>query len=160
MASNDPTDTGGLFVGRRPGTSPLRYRARPHRAGERRRRVDSLLAAAILTLETLVLMTLWGPQPLVWLWVGSQMDFIADSVEVGIMVAFAGMCATLMLTLWVARVLDNAWKLARRAAGHDQKQGALERIFIVSVLFGLTAFCIYFFLIEGPGSSLYSPQAN
>ena len=26
LASNDPTDTGGLFVGRRPGTAPVRYR--------------------------------------------------------------------------------------------------------------------------------------
>jgi hypothetical protein len=160
MASNDPTDTGGLFVGRRPGTAPLRFRTRPVRAGQRRRRLDGLAAGVILALETVVLMTLWGPQPLAWLWVGSQMDFLADSVEVGIVVAFAGMIATLMLTLWVARVLDNAWKLARRAAGHDQKRGALERIFVVSVALGLTAFCIYFFLIQGPGSSLYSPQAN
>ena len=160
MASNDPTDTGGLFVGRRPGTAPLRYRGQPARAGQGRRRLDGVVAAVILTIETIVLMTLWGPQPLAWLWVGSQMDFLTDSVEVGIMVAFAGMCATLMITLWVARVLDNAWKLARRAAGHDQKSGALERIFIVAVALGLAAFCIYFFLIEGPGSSLYSPQAN
>ena len=26
MASNDPSDTGGLFIGRRPGTGPVRYR--------------------------------------------------------------------------------------------------------------------------------------
>jgi hypothetical protein len=160
MASNDPTDTGGLFIGRRPGTAPLRYRLRPRRAGRGRQRFDGFVAGLILALETFVLMSLWGPQPLAWLWVGSQMDFLADSVEVGIAVAFVGMVATLMLTLWVARVLDNAWKLARRAAGHDQKRGALERIFVVSVALGLTAFCIYFFVIQGPGSSLYSPQAN
>ena len=29
MASNDPTETGGLFIGRRPGTAPLRYSKRP-----------------------------------------------------------------------------------------------------------------------------------
>jgi hypothetical protein len=160
MASNDPTDTGGLFVGRRPGTRPLQYRRAPARAGEGRRRFDGVLAAVILILETIVLMSLWGPQPLFWLWVGSQMDFVADSVEVGIAAAFVGMGTTLMLTLWVARILDNAWKLTRRAAGHDQKSGALERIFVVSVGLGVAAFCIYFFLIEGPGSSLYSPQAN
>ena len=34
MASNDPTDTGGLFVGRRPGTAPLKYRAQPVTAGQ------------------------------------------------------------------------------------------------------------------------------
>ena len=34
MPRNDPTDTGGLFIGRRPGTGPLKYRAAP---GARRR---------------------------------------------------------------------------------------------------------------------------
>ena len=29
MPRNDPTDTGGLFIGRRPGTAPLRYKADP-----------------------------------------------------------------------------------------------------------------------------------
>ena len=61
MPRNDPTDTGGLFIGRRPGTAPLRYKADPARAGERRRRTDATLAAAVLALETLVCLTLWGP---------------------------------------------------------------------------------------------------
>ena len=34
----DPTDTGGLFVGRRPGTAPVRYRALPERGSESRQR--------------------------------------------------------------------------------------------------------------------------
>ena len=63
MPKNDPSNTGGLFIGRRPGTATLRYRTDPQRAGERRRRTDSLLAALMLTLETLVCLTLWGPQP-------------------------------------------------------------------------------------------------
>jgi hypothetical protein len=159
MASNDPTDTGGLFIGRRPGTGPLRYRAQPRRAGERRQRLDRTLAMAILALETLVLLTLWGPQPLGWLWVGSQVDHQTGSVEAGIVVAFTGMCATLFATLWVARLLDNAWRLVRRAGGHDQKSGAIERIFVVSVALGLTLFLCYFFVVQGPGSQLFSPRA-
>lgn len=160
MASNDPTDTGGLFVGRRPGTAPLRYRERPAVAGERRRRADRLLAAVILVAETLLLMTLWGPQPAAWLWVGSQLDYLTSSVEVGIVSAFAGMILTLMGTLAIAKRLDHAWKLTRRAAGYDQRDGAIERIFIVSIAVGVSAFCIWLFVIEGPGSSLYSPRAN
>ena len=58
MPRNDPTDTGGLFIGRRPGTAPLRYKAAPNRAGEGRRRPDALLAAAVLVLEALVCLTL------------------------------------------------------------------------------------------------------
>lgn len=159
MASNDPTDTGGLFIGRRPGTAPLRYRGRPARAGERRQRFDRGLAGVLLGLEVLVLLTLWGPQPLGWLWVGSQVDYRTGSVEAGIVVAFAGMCATLMATLWVARMLDNAWKLTRRAAGYEQKSGAIERIFVVSAAVGLTIALFYFLVIQGPGSQFFSPRA-
>jgi hypothetical protein len=159
MASNDPTDTGGLFIGRRPGTAPLRYRGRPVRAGEQRQRVDRALAVMILCLEVVVLLTLWGPQPIAWLWVGSQVDYQTGSVELGIASAFAGMCLTLVLTLAIAKRLDHAWKLTRRAAGHDQKAGAIERIFVISIAIGLTLFLFYFFVVQGPGSQLFSPRA-
>ena len=34
----DPTDTGGLFIGRRPGTRPIQYRDAPeYRGGARQR---------------------------------------------------------------------------------------------------------------------------
>ncbi len=154
MAKNDPTDTGGLFVGRRPGTAPVRYRARPVTAGGWRRRLDSVLAGFVLVLETLLCLTLWGPQPAGWLWVGSQVDYETDSVTLGIASAFAGMLLTLFVTLALAKQLDNNWKLIRRAAGHEQKAGALERIFIVSLVIAGSAFLFWFFIIEGPGPSV------
>ena len=119
MASNDPTDTGGLFVGRRPGTAPLKYRDQPVTAGPGRRGADKFLSGLILFVETVLCLTLWGPQPAAWLWVGSQVDYKTDSVALGITVAFAGMLTTLFLTLSVARRLDLAWKLVRRAAGEQ-----------------------------------------
>lgn len=160
MASNDPSDTGGLFVGRRPGTAPLKYRAQPVTAGERRRAWDKFLSALILTLETLLCLTLWGPQPIAWLWVGSQVDYKTGSVLLGIVVAFVGMLATLFFTLSLARRLDHAWKLVRRAAGYEQKKGALEWIFVVSLAIAGSAFLIWFFIIEGPGSSVFSGQTQ
>ena len=160
MASNDPTDTGGLFVGRRPGTAPLKYRAQPVTAGQGRRNADKFLSGLILLLETLLCLTLWGPQPIAWLWVGSQVDYKTDSVALGIVVAFAGMLTTLFLTLSLARRLDYAWKLTRRAAGYEQKKGALEWIFVISLAIAGTAFMIWFFLIEGPGSSVFSGQTE
>ena len=160
MASNDPTDTGGLFVGRRPGTAPLKYRAQPVTAGQGRRTADKFLSAGILTLETLLCLTLWGPQPAGWLWVGSQVDYKTDSVALGILVAFAGMLTTLFLTLSVARRLDYAWKLTRRAAGYEQKKGALEWIFVISLAIAGSAFLIWFLFINGPGSSVFSGQTD
>jgi hypothetical protein len=154
MAKNDPTDTGGLFIGRRPGTAPLRYRRRPVTAGAGRRRADSALATFVLVVETLLCLTLWGPQPAGWLWVGSQVDYQTDSVSLGILSAFAGMLLTILLTLVLAKRLDTAWKLVRRAAGHEQQRGALERIFIVSLAIAGTAFLFWFLVIEGPGPQI------
>ena len=121
MPRNDPTDTGGLFIGRRPGTGPIKYRGTPERGGGNRRRVDAILAAAVLALEVLLCLSLWGPQPVAWLWVGSQVDYQTGSVSLGIASAFAGMIATLMLTLAICARLDRAWRILRRAAGHEQR---------------------------------------
>jgi hypothetical protein len=151
---NDPTDTGGLFIGRRPGTGPLHYRTTPETAGGRRRRVDAMLAAAVLVLETIVCLTLWGPQPVAWLWVGSQVNYHTGSVTAGIAVAFAGMIATLMLTLALATRMDRVWRLLRRAAGREQREGMLARIFAISAVVALVVFGLWFFILNGPAPSL------
>jgi hypothetical protein len=154
---NDPTDTGGLFIGRRPGTGPLHYRTDPVTAGERRRRADATAAGLVLVLETLVCLTLWGPQPAAWLWVGSQVNYWTGSVTAGIAVAFGGMLATLMATLGLAARLDRVWRLLRRAAGHDQRDGMLARIFAVTAIVAGAAFLFWFVILEGPSPSL-APQ--
>jgi hypothetical protein len=159
MASNDPTDTGGLFIGRRPGTGPVRYRVRPAVGSPARQRFDRVLAAFLLLAETLVLLSLWGPQPMAWLWVGSQVDYKTDSVSVGILSAFVGLIFSLLLTLVLAKQIDHAWKLVRRASGYDQKEGAINKIFVVSAGVAVTAFLFWFLIINGPGSSNFSPRA-
>ena len=152
MARNDPTETGGLFIGRRPGTAPLRYRGKAATVGAARRRTDALLAAAILAVEALLLVTLWGPQPAAWLWAGSHLFHATGSVTFGILVAFLGMLLTIFSTIALAMRLDRVWKLVRRASGHDQKKGALERMVVVSMVIAGTAFFVWF-LAMGPTTS-------
>src|SRR5439155_13183002 len=95
VASNDPTDTGGLFIGRRPGTRPVRLPAGVKPSEGARRSADKTFAGFLLLLETLLCMSVWGPQPLFWLWAGSQVDYLSGSVSVGILAAFIGMLITL-----------------------------------------------------------------
>jgi hypothetical protein len=153
LASNDPTDTGGLFVGRRPGTGPVRYNeAEP--SSERRRSADNLLAHFLLFVELVLCLSLFGPQPVAWLWIGSQVDYLTGWVTAGIATVMVGVLASLMLTMAAAKRVDHAWKLVRRAAGHRQERGALERIFAASVMVALVAFTFWFLFVEGPGPSL------
>ena len=157
MPRNDPTDTGGLFIGRRPGTGPLRYRGAPERGGAGRRRADAALAAAVLALIVVLCLTLWGPQPVAWLWVGSQVDYRSGSVSAGLAVAFAGMIGTLMLTLALATRLDRTWRILRRAAGHEQREGVLVRVFAATAVVAGLAFLVWFVVLEGPAPSM-APQ--
>ena len=157
MARNDPTDTGGLFIGRRPGTRPLKYRAAPVR-DPRRMRVDSALANLVLLVEVLLCLTLWGPQPIGWLWIGSQVDYLSGSVMLGIVVAFTGLLAGLMITLAITTRLDGLWRILRRAGGHEQHEGVLGRIFAASAIIVGAVFVVWFLVIEGPGPSLAPTQ--
>jgi hypothetical protein len=157
LASNDPTDTGGLFVGRRPGTAPVRYNE-VEPASERRRAADNLLAHGLLAIELVLCLSLFGPQPLGWLWIGSQVDYQTGYVTAGIATIMLGCLASLMLTMAAAKRVDHAWKLVRRAAGHHQERGALERIFAASVAVAVVVFMAWFLIVEGPGPSLAPGQ--
>lgn len=152
MASNDPTDTGGLFIGRRPGTAPVRFRGTP--AGETRQRLDRLLAYGLLGIQLALCLSLLGPQPAGWMWVGSQVEYLTGYVTAGISTIMLGCLASLFVTMVAAKRVDHAWKLVRRAGGHHQQRGALERIFALSVVIALVAFAVWLLAIEGPGPSL------
>ena len=150
----DPSDTGGLFVGRRPGTAPVRYRGVPERSTGARRRADAAFAGSILVVMGVVAACFWGPIPMAWLWVAAQIQHRTGNVSIAILAAFAGMLVTLLAGLAALRRLDGFWILVRRAAGHDQRSGMIGPVFAVAAVVGTTLFCIWLFLIEGPGSSL------
>src|SRR3954447_24564187 len=154
MPLNDPTDTGGLFVGRRPGTRPIRYRDTPATGSAGRRRADDWLARLILVVEVVLLLSLWGPQPAAWLWVGGHVQGATGNIEAAIMVSFCGMLATLFFTLVIVKRLDHAWRLVRRAAGHPQTEGVVERVFVISAGIAVLLFSFWFLVIAGPGPEI------
>jgi len=149
----DPSETGGLFVGRRPGTRPVKYRAIPE-VIEKRRRRDRAFAAAILVLMTLIGVSFWGPVPAGCLWIGSRFNYWTSSVGVGLVTAFAAMLAALFFGLAAMKRLDQTWILARRAAGYDQREGVIGRIFAVSAAIGVVLFTIWLLVFAGLGPSI------
>jgi hypothetical protein len=150
----DPSDTGGLFVGRRPGTAPIRYRDVPRRGSDVRQRVDGSFADLLLLAMFGMSVLCWGPIPLACLWIGSEVDYLSGSVFLGILIAFLALFPLLLGALFVLLQLDHAWILVRRAAGHDQRTGAMVRIFGYTAAVCGIAFTFWFLVIHGPGSSI------
>jgi len=148
---SDPSDTGGLFVGRRPGTAPVHYRSAPDRGSALRQRVDGSLAGVMLAGIVVLCVLCWGPIPLACLWIGSQVNYLTGSVSLGILISFIGLFTLLFGALALMRRLDQAWILVRRAAGHDQRTGALGRVFAITAAICATAFAFWFLVIHGPG---------
>src|SRR3954447_7770564 len=93
----DPTDNGGLFVGRRPGTAPTKYRALPQRGTAARQRADRLIAGRLPVLEFLISLLFWGPIPAASLWLASRVQYWGYNVGLAILVGFVAMLGTLML---------------------------------------------------------------
>ncbi len=147
----DPSDNGGLFVGRRPGTAPVRFRALPKRGSDLRQRFDGSLANILLMAIILLSLLCWGPIPLACLWIGSQVNYLTASVSIGILVSFIGLFVLLFGALAILRRLDQAWILVRRAAGHDQRTGILGRVFAITAAVCGGAFMFWFVVIHGPG---------
>ena len=119
-----------------------------------------MLALALLLLEVVLVVSVWGPQPVGWLWVASQVTYLAGSLSLGLLVGFSGMLVSLGVTVMVLTRLDHAWKLTRRAAGCDQRDGVLERLFVAATVLVVPAFLVWLFVIAGPGSLIFPGQSG
>lgn len=143
----DPTDNGGLFLGRRPGTAPVRYGRLPQRGSARRAAFDAAVSAVLLALMALLTAAMWGPLPVAAMWIASQVA--SSNVGLWIAVAFVLVLSFVFGALSLLRRLDAAWILVRRAAGVDQRQGVLGRLFLVTTLVVVPAFTVWFLFLGG-----------
>jgi len=111
--------------------------------------VDATVAFLLLAVMFLIAVSFWGPIPVAGLWVGSQVQYLADSAAGGILAAFLFILGVMMVGLVVLKRLDRWWILARRSAGHDQREGVLSRIFALTCGVGLTVFTIWLLGFSG-----------
>ena len=149
MPRNDPTDNGGLFIGRRPGTGPTYWRKLARHDGGWRAMLDRFLAVVLLLVMALTVISFWGPVPVAGLWVGSQVQYLSDSPAAGILVAFIFCVACYLGGLKMLHKLDRAWILVRRSSGVEQTVGILPRLITVSSIVGLAGFVFWLLFFSG-----------
>ena len=81
-------------------------------------------------------------------------------MSLGILASFAALFALLFGTLMLLKRLDGMWILVRRAAGHDQRKGALGKVFAITAVICAAVFVFWFLVIHGPGNSLAGPASG
>ena len=150
----DPTDNGGMFIGRRPGTAPIRYRALLAPGSAVRRRVDGTIAVFVGLCMVLLNLLFFGPIPAAGLWLGAQVDYRTDNLGAGLVVSFASIMVMLFGGLMILKRIDQVWILIRRAAGHDQRTGILTPVFSTATVIAVVVFTVWLLGFAGLGPML------
>jgi hypothetical protein len=112
----------------------------------RRHPALGVASAGVLALEVAGSLAMWAPFPLAWLWVGARAYEATGRITIGGGVALLGILATTLLTLAVLGRIDRLWITLRRRAGHDQPQGALTNVVVISATVAIALFMIWNFL--------------
>jgi hypothetical protein len=81
-------------------------------------------------------------------------QYRTDSVGWGILLGFCFLLVVLFCGLAILKRLDRAWIVVRRAAGVDQRTGALGRVFGTTAVIGAIGFTAWLVLIGGLGPTL------
>lgn len=109
--------------------------------------VGATLVLLIMVIGSLVL---WIGTPLLWLWVGSQVQGATESLGTALGVSFIGVIVTIMLLAGVLAKLSNVYQANRRARGlEDTGHYVLETVLVVSAGITLAAFVVWFFFFAG-----------
>lgn len=104
--------------------------------------------AAVLAVEVIGSISMWAPIPLAWMWVGARVYYATGSIAADLGVILLGFVASMILTMKALVRLDTVWVALRRRAGHQQAQGALTQIVVVSATLGLLAFFLWYYVLS------------
>jgi hypothetical protein len=107
----------------------------------------AILVVLIMLIGSLVL---WVGAPLLWLWVGSQIEGATESIGASIGAAFLGAVLTIVVVAAVLSKLSNVYRANRRSRGLDDPgHFVLEAVLVVSAGIALVAFVVWFFFLAG-----------
>jgi hypothetical protein len=109
--------------------------------------IGATLVLLIMVIGSLVL---WVGTPLLWLWVGSQVQGATSSLGTALGASFIGVVATIMLLAGVLAKLSNVYRANRKARGlEDTGHYVLEAVLVISAGITLAAFVVWFFFFAG-----------
>jgi hypothetical protein len=107
----------------------------------------AVLVVLIMLVGSLVL---WVGAPLLWLWLGSQIEGATSSLGASIGAAFLGAVLTIVAVAMILSKLSNVYRANRRSRGLDDPgHFVLEVVLVVSAGIALVAFVIWFFFLAG-----------
>lgn len=155
---NDPSDTGGLFTGRRPGSQKPQYPDIPERGSSRRQRADRTLAVGLAAIMVLIVVLTVGALPPGALWAVAHVPFLEQRLFLALCVALGIILSLALGALWILTRMDRAWVLLRRGGGIEQRNGILPLIMAAGVSVALIAGGIYLIFLGGLASTPMGPQ--
>jgi hypothetical protein len=107
----------------------------------------AMLVVAIMFIGSL---GLWVGTPLLWLWVGSQIQGATSSLGTALGAAFVGVVLTITAVALVLAKLSEVYRANCRARGRDDPGHLmLEGVLVVSAGITLTGFVVWFFFFAG-----------
>ena len=103
----------------------------------------------LITAEAIGCALMWAAIPIAWMWIGARVYAATGSLMADLTIAFGGFLATTWLTMLTLGRIDRRWIELRQRNGHNQRDGALSRVVIVSSTFGLLAFAVWWYFLGG-----------
>jgi hypothetical protein len=109
--------------------------------------LGAVLVVLIMVIGSLVL---WIGTPLLWLWIGSQVQGATASLGAAIGTSFIGVVLTITFLASVLGKLSNVYRANCVSRGlADPGHVVLESVLVVSAGFTLAAFVVWFFFFAG-----------
>jgi hypothetical protein len=108
----------------------------------------NLACVSLLVAEAVGSFLMWLPIPVAWMWIGARVYDLTGSLATDMGIAFFGFLGTTILTMRALTRIDTRWVTLRRRAGHEQRQGALTRIVVVSAMLGIIGFYLWYYALS------------
>jgi hypothetical protein len=107
-------------------------------------------AALVVLIMFIGSLVLWVGTPLLWLWVGSQIQGTTDSLGAALAVMFIGVVATIGAVAALLAKLSNTYRSNRVARGQtDPGHLVLEGVLVVSASLTVAGFVVWFLFFAG-----------